>query len=305
MSSHISRRRLLQAAPASAALGAASCGGAISSQGAPEDVYLRLGAKPAINAWGVVTVMGGSIMPPEVVEAMSAASKNFVYLPDLQIKAGEHIAKAIGVPAAMVSCGAASAITCGTAACVAGGDDKKLRALPDTTGMKNEIIQQRTHRSGYEAQMLLVGTKIIWVETREELEAAISDHTAMMFFLNKADPHGQIKRDEWIEVARAHNIPTMNDAAADVPPVGRLREYVDEGFDLVIFSGGKGLLGPQASGLMLGRADLIEAARLAISPRSGIGRSLACEGSVRMWRCRPISARSRARSKRPDMPEQP
>ncbi len=274
MPSNITRRRVLQSVPATAAMCAASCDGTAAYGSAPENVYLNLGVRPAINAWGTVTIMGGCIMPAEVVDAMTTASRSFVPLPELQLKAGQHIAKAIGVPAAMISCGAASAITCGTAACVTGGEDRNLRALPDTTGMRNEIIQQRSHRSGYEAQMLLVGTTIIWVETREELEDAINERTAMMFFLNKADPHGRISRDEWIEVAQAHGIPTMNDAAADVPPVERLRLYVDEGFDMVIFSGGKGLLGPQASGLLLGRPDLVEAARKAISPHSGIGRGM-------------------------------
>jgi L-seryl-tRNA(Ser) seleniumtransferase len=237
-------------------------------------VFLRLGLKPVINGVGTVTNLGGSIMPREVVEAMVAASKSFVPFQKLQDVAGDHIAKLIGVPAAMISCGAASAITCGTAAAVTDGENEKLRALPNTSGMKNEIIQQRAHRSGYEAQMWLVGAKTVWVDTRNDLENAINENTAMMFFLNKADPLGEIKRAEWIEVARANGVPTMNDAAADIPPPERLRTYVEEGFDMVIFSGGKGLLGPQSSGLLLGRPDLIEAARKAISPYGGIGRGM-------------------------------
>lgn len=271
----ISRRALLQAAGSSAALTAAACGGVTAPPAAASaDVYLRLGVTPVINGVGTVTNLGGSIMPPEVVDAMAAASKHFIPFPELQQKAGDHLAKVIGVPAAMISCGAASAITCGTAAAVTGGDDEKLRALPDTTGMKNEIVQQKAHRSGYEAQMTLVGCKHVWVETREELEKAVNERTAMMFFLNKADPLGQIQRKEWIEVAKARGVPTMNDAAADVPPPERLHTYVEEGFDMVIFSGGKGLLGPQGAGLLLGREDLILAARKAISPHGGIGRGM-------------------------------
>lgn len=275
MSGQISRRNMLQGA-AAAALGGTSCGRQVSRKApsSPEEVYRRLGVKPIINGVGTVTNLGGSIMPPEVIEAMVAASKNFIPFRELQQKAGDHIAGLIGVPAAMISCGAASAITCGTAAAVTGGDDEKLRALPDTSAMNNEIIQQRAHRSGYEAQMWLVGTRTVWVETRQELEKAIDERTAMMFFLNKADPLGNIKRTEWIEVAKANGIPTMNDAAADVPPPERLKTYVQEGFDMVIFSGGKGLLGPQGSGLLLGRPDLILAARKAISPYGGIGRGM-------------------------------
>ena len=174
----------------------------------------------------------------------------------------------------MVTAGAASSITVAAAACLAGGDPKKVHRLPDTTGLKNEIVQQKSHRSGYEAQMLLTGAKIVWVETREETEQAINDRTAMMFFLNKADPDGKIQRQEWIEIGKKRGVPTFNDAAADVPPASRLGQYVKEGFDLVTFSGGKGLFGPQCSGLLLGRQDLIEAGKQAISPHGGIGRGM-------------------------------
>ena len=273
MTANITRRRALELSALAGA--AASCERPAGTGGAPSaEVYRRVGVEPVINGVGTVTILGGSIMPPEVVDAMVQASRHFVPLRELQAKAGDRIAQLIGVPAAMISCGAASAITCGTAAAVTAGDDEKLAGLPDTAGMKNEIIQQKAHRTGYEAQMELVGAKTIWVETQEELERAFNERTAMMFFLNKADPLGQLKRAEWIEVAKAHGVPTMNDAAADVPPPNRLRDYVEEGFDMVIFSGGKGLLGPQASGLLLGRPDLIEAARKAISPNGGIGRGM-------------------------------
>jgi L-seryl-tRNA(Ser) seleniumtransferase len=237
-------------------------------------IYAKVGVRPVINGVGTVTVLGGSIMPPEVVAAMEEASRHFVRLPELQEKAGAYIANLLGVPAAMITAGAASAITVATAACVAGGDVKNLARLPDTAGLKNEIVQQKSHRSGYEAQMLLVGTRIVWVETREELDRAINERTAMMFFLNKNEPDGRIKRDEWIRVGKERGVPTFNDAAADVPPPSRLSEYVRQGFDLVAFSGGKGLLGPQCSGLLVGRKDLIDLGRHAISPHGGIGRGM-------------------------------
>jgi len=266
---------VLQGSAAIATLGAAGCeSGSDGPVPDPGGVYRRLGIEPVINGAGTVTVLGGSLMPPEVTDAMVAAAQNFVPLPELLKRAGDHLASLIGVPAAMISCGAASAITCGTAAAVTGGDDEKLRMLPDTTGMKNEVVQQRTHRTGYQAQMELVGAKVAWVETRAELEAALNERTAMMFFLNFAESQGEIGREEWIEVARAHGVPTMNDAAADVPPPERLRTYVEEGFDMVVFSGGKGLMGPQASGLLLGRPDLVQAAQKAISPFPGIGRGM-------------------------------
>jgi D-glucosaminate-6-phosphate ammonia-lyase len=238
------------------------------------NVYTRLGIRPVINAAGVLTYLGGSLMPPEVVRAMEEASKHFVQIPELQKKVGARIAELLGVPAAMVTAGCASAITVATAACVANGNEEKLSRLPDTTGMKNEIVQQKSHRSGYEQQMLLVGTKIVWVETRQELDRAINERTAMMFFLNKADPNGKIRRDEWIRVGKDRGVPTFNDAASDAPPKEALWKYVREGFDLVAFSGGKALMGPQCSGLLLGRKDLIEAGLPAISPNDGIGRGM-------------------------------
>jgi L-seryl-tRNA(Ser) seleniumtransferase len=269
-----SRRKFLKtsATTAAAASGLATAAPAPLSSDAA--IYTRLGVRPLINGVGVVTHLGGSLMPREVVDAMEQASRHFVSLTELQKKVGARIAELLGAQAAMVTCGCASAITMGTAACVAMGDQEKLRRLPDTTGMKNEIVQQKTHRGGYEQQMLLVGTKIIWVETREELERAINDRTAMMFFYNEMEPEGQIKRDEWIRVGKKRGVPTFNDAASDTPPVERLSQYIREGFDLVAFSGGKALRGPQCSGLLMGRKDLIDAAIPAISPYASIGRGM-------------------------------
>jgi L-seryl-tRNA(Ser) seleniumtransferase len=238
------------------------------------EIYKRLGVRPVINTIGTVTVLGGVIMPPEVVAAMEEAGRHFVSMPELLEKSGEHIARLLGVEAAVVTTGAAGAITLATAACVTGTDPQKIRQLPDTRGMRNEVIMQKSHRSGYEAQILLVGTKVIEVETRAELESAITDRTAMLFFMNKAEPDGQIRRDEWIALGKKHKIPTFNDAAADLPPKAHLSEYCRMGFDLVAFSGGKGLLGPQCSGLLLGRKDLVDAARINSSPFGGIGRGM-------------------------------
>lgn len=271
MTAKANRRRFLQGTAAAAAFSAPTAARAAATD---TNVYASLGLRPVINGIGTVTVLGGSIMPPEVVRAMEEASRYFVSVPELQQKAGARLAQMLGVPAAMVTAGAASAITVATAACVVGGDASKLRQLPDTAEMKNEVIQQKTHRSGYEAQMRVVGVKIVPVETREELDAAINPRTAMLHFLNLADPRGQIKRDEWIGVGRQRGIPTFLDAAADVPPVSNLSSFVKQGFDLVTFSGGKGLFGPQCSGLLLGRQDLIGAAQQAISPHDGIGRGM-------------------------------
>ena len=132
----------------------------------------------------------------------------------------------------------------------------------------------KAHPNEYEAQIRLVGAKIVYVENRQELDRAINERTAMLFFLNTRDPDGPIRRDEWIRVGKERNVFTFNDAASDVPPAAHLSEYVHQGFDLVGISGGKALLGPQCSGLLLGRKDLVEAARNAISPHAGIGRGM-------------------------------
>jgi L-seryl-tRNA(Ser) seleniumtransferase len=265
------RRSVLRAVAAVAA--SPSLGAAASGTGGGT-VYTRLGVTPLINGMGTVTVLGGSLMPPEVVRAIEEASRHFVHVPELQQKAGARIAELVGVPAAMVTAGAASAIAVATAAAMTKGDPKKIAQLPDTTGLPFEVVQQKSHRCGYEPQILLNGARIVTVETREELDAALGERTAMMFFLNRAEPDGRIKRDEWVRVARERGIVSFNDAAADVPPREHLARYVQEGFDLVAFSGGKGLRGPQCSGLLLGRKDLIEGARTLVSPHAGIGRGM-------------------------------
>ncbi len=239
-----------------------------------ESVYARLGVRPVINGMGTYTLLGGSIMPPEVLAAMTEAARHFVDMTELQQKVGARIAGLLGVPAAMVTAGAASAITVATAACITRGDDEALRHLPETGGLNPEIILQKSHRSGYEAQMQLAGARLIWVETRADLDGAIGDHTSMLFFLNRHEPLGRITRGEWIHVGKERGVPTFLDAAADVPPADHLSRYVREGFDLVAISGGKALRGPQSTGLLLGRGDLVAAARKAISPHEGVGRGM-------------------------------
>jgi uncharacterized pyridoxal phosphate-dependent enzyme len=239
-----------------------------------KNIYTNLGIKTLINAQGTYTVLGGSLMPQEVLQAMTGAAGWFVSIPDLQVKVGERIAGLLEVPAALVTAGAASAITVATAACMTSDHPASLDKLPETGGLRNEVIIQKSHKCGYEPQMQLLGAKLVWVESHAELEKAINPRTAMLFFLNRYEPMGQIKRQAWIRAGKEHAVPVFNDAAADVPPADRLSEYVHEGFDLVAFSGGKALRGPQASGLLLGRADLIATARRALSPQMGIGRGM-------------------------------
>jgi D-glucosaminate-6-phosphate ammonia-lyase len=266
------RRRLLQTAALAPAAAAAATTNLTAAT--PSSLYASLSIKPVINGVGVVTVLGGSIMPAEVIRAMEEASRYFVSLPELEKKVGARIAELLNAPAAMVTCGAASAISVGTAACLSQGDPSKLRRLPNREGIRFEVVQQKSHRSGYEHQMELCGAKIVTVETRQELESAINDRTGMMFFLNKAEFDGQIKSDDFVKIAKERGIPTMNDAASDATPKENLWKYTKQGFDLVIFSGGKALRGPQTTGLLLGRKDLIDASLPAMSPFGGIGRGM-------------------------------
>jgi L-seryl-tRNA(Ser) seleniumtransferase len=226
------------------------------------DVIRELGIRSFINAAGTFTALTGSLMRPEVVAAIQVASRQYVTLEDLHDAVGKRIAELVHCQAALVTAGCASALSLATAACVAGKDPEKIRRLPDTSGMKSEVIVQHTHRVGYDHAIRNAGVRLVEVVTRQEIEAAISEKTAMMFFLNLADPKGKVHHEEFVEIARSHKVPTLIDAAADIPPVENLWRFTKMGFDLAAFSGGKGLRGPQSSGLLLGRKDLIDAARL-------------------------------------------
>jgi L-seryl-tRNA(Ser) seleniumtransferase len=231
-------------------------------------VLRELGVRPCINAAGTYTALTGSLMPPEVFAAMQVASKHFVRLNELQDAVGKRIAELLKCDAAMVTAGCASALSLATAACVAGNDPERIRRLPDTAGMKNEVLVQRTHRVAYDHAIRNAGVRLIEVETADELKKQISEKTALLFFLNSAAPQGQIQHEEFIALGKQRQVPTLIDAAADVPPVDNLYRFTRLGFDLVAFSGGKGLRGPQSAGLLLGRQDLIAAARLNNSPNS-------------------------------------
>jgi uncharacterized pyridoxal phosphate-dependent enzyme len=239
------------------------------------DYFKELGVRPFINAAGTYTAMTASLMPPEVMEAINYASEHFVMLDELHDRVGERIATLLGCEAAMVTAGAASALTLGTAAVLSGDDEQQIGALPNLAGMKTEVVIQKSHRFGYDRAVRSCGVRFVEVETREELERAITGETAMMLFFNDQNNAGQIRDQEFVQLGKKHGIPTFNDAAADVPPVDALRKYTTMGFDLVTFSGGKGLRGPQSAGLLLGRRDLIAAARLNAPPHAnGIGRGM-------------------------------
>jgi L-seryl-tRNA(Ser) seleniumtransferase len=214
-------------------------------------------------------------MPPEVMEAINYASRKYVMLDELHDRVGERIASMVRCEAVMVTSGAAAALTLGTAAVLTGTDRQRIVSLPNLTGMKSEVIIQKSHRFGYDHAVRSCGVRMVEVETRDDLERAINEKTAMMLFYNANNFVGQIKDEEFAQLGKKHGIPTLNDAAADVPPVQNLWKYTGMGFDLVAFSGGKGMCGPQSSGLLLGRKDLIAAARLNGPPNSDtIGRGM-------------------------------
>ena len=225
-----------------------------------EDYYDKLGVAKIINAAGTYTMLTASTMPPPVQAAVARAAKHPVRLMDLQTKAGEYLAKRLRCEAAMVTAGAASALTLGTAACMTVANKSTPHDIPtDVTGLKNEVIVQKAHRYGYDHALRNCGIRFVEVETIADYEAAFNGRTVMAHFFNAVE-QGQITREDWIRVAHKHGVPCFNDAAADVPPISNLWNYTQMGFDLVTFSGGKGIRGPQNAGLLLGRKDLISAA---------------------------------------------
>ena len=258
-------------------------GGFIGAGGSPaeaaarggRDFFREMGVRPFINAAGTYTAMTASLMPSEVMDAINYASKHYVMLDELHDRVGERIASMVRSEAAMVTSGAASALTLGTAAVLTGLDEQKIIDLPNLAAMKSEVIIQKSHRFGYDHAVRNCGVRLVEVETREQLEQAITDQTAMMLFYNANNNVGQIRDDEFAQLGKKHGIPTFNDAAADVPPVENLWKYTAMGFDLVTFSGGKGIRGPQSAGLLLGRKDLITAARKNAPPNGNtIGRGM-------------------------------
>jgi len=283
MSKAMTRRKFFgTTGQALAASGAAACSGSIlearaATRGGAKgvDYYEKLGVTPFINAAGTYTVLSASTMPEEVQAAISIASRHPVQLEELLRASGEYLAKRLQCEAALVTAGAASALTVGTAACVTLGNEQAMVGIPlDMTGLKNEVIVQKTHRYEYDHALRNCGIRYVEIETLEEYEAAFNERTVTAHFFNAAD-EGKISREDWVRVAHQHGVPCFNDAAADIPPIANLWNYTKMGFDLVTFSGGKGIRGPQCTGLLLGRKDLIEAAVKNNSPNSNtVGRGM-------------------------------
>jgi L-seryl-tRNA(Ser) seleniumtransferase len=245
--------------------------------GSTGNVYEELGVTTVVNGQGTMTILGGSLMRPEVEAVMALAARYFVDIPELEVAAGKRIAEMLKLPAgysAIVTAGAAAAMESGLAGILTGDNPKFIQQIPDLTGMKSEVIIQKSHRNPFDHQLRNAGVKLIEIESRDDLRKAVNSQTAMMHFTNFANSEGQIKVDEWVKLGKELRIPTFIDAAADTPPVSHLWDYANMGYDLIAFSGGKAIRGPQCAGLLIGRKDLVAYALLNNSPHEDtIGRS--------------------------------
>lgn len=241
-------------------------------------VYDRLGVRPILNARGMNTMASGSLMAPSVLQAMAEAATVFVDMGELNAKAGQHIARLIGVEAAHVTSGSAGGLLLAAAACIAGDDPTRVAQLPDTTGLRSELVIQKCQRFRYDQAFRTAGGRLVEAGDTErctpgQIEQVIGDQTAALIFVEA--PHlgeqgvpGQVM----IEIAHRRGLPIIVDAASTLPPVAHLTGWTSLGADLVIYSGGKGMRGPQGSGLLLGRPDLIRAAAANAAPNASVGR---------------------------------
>ncbi|HLZ12066.1 MAG TPA: aminotransferase class V-fold PLP-dependent enzyme [Candidatus Acidoferrum sp.] len=262
------------AAPSSSAPAA---GAKLTGFGSTGNVYEELGISTVINGQGTMTVLGGSLPRPEVEAVMALGGKHFCSIPDLEVAAGKRIAEMLKLPegyTALVTSGAAAAMQSGLAGILTGNNPKFIEQIPDLTGMKSEVIIQKSHRNPFDHQLRNTGVKLVVVETADDVKKAVNPQTAMMHFSNFANDEGQIKVEEWLKLAHENNLPAFIDAAADTPPVSHLWDYANMGYDLIAFSGGKAIRGPQCAGLLIGKRELVANAFLNNSPHEDtIGRS--------------------------------
>lgn len=241
-------------------------------------IYDEIGVTRVLNAAGSMTYLGGSLIAPEVLEKMNEAATSFVVMEELLDWAGAEIARLAGVEAGMVTTGSAGAILLSCAACITGDDRRRMRALPRVEGGRNEFVVQKQHRIGFDHAIGVAGGRI--VETGdaagtqiEHIEAALNERTAAIFHV-VLDPQPAVPLEEVAALAQRHGVPVIVDAAAELPPVDNLGAFRRAGGDLVIFSGGKDIAGPNDTGILCGRADLVAAARAQSFPNGGIGRPL-------------------------------
>ncbi|HIN06299.1 MAG TPA: aminotransferase class V-fold PLP-dependent enzyme [Dehalococcoidia bacterium] len=248
--------------------------------GDPTGVFGKLGVTPIIHASGSVTRYGGTRTRPEVLEVMSEAARVLVDMEELNNKAGEVIARLTGAEAGFVCSGAAGGLVLQAAACIAGSDQFKMHRLPDSEGMKNEVIIQNNHRFHYDQAYRAAGGKLIGIGHGKgcsawELEGAINEHTAAVAYLIAPFTNRRaLSLEEVCRIAHKHDVPVIVDGASTLPPRRNLRRFLEGGADMVVFSGGKGVRGPQGAGILCGRKDLIEAAAFNASPNQALGRPM-------------------------------
>src|SRR5436309_4205695 len=249
----------------------------VNGLGSTGNPYEELGVNTVINCQGTMTMLGGSVIRPELEAVMAQAGRHFVHIPELEVAAGKRVTEMLKLPegyGAIVTSGAAAAMQSGLAGILTGDNEKLIQQLPDLTGMKSEVMIQKSHRNPFDHQLRSTGVKLVLIESRDDLNRAINPQTAMMHFTNFADTEGQIKAEEWVKLAHENQIPAFIDAAADTPPVSRLWDYANMGYDLIAFSGGKAIRGPQCAGLLIGKKDLVAYALLNNSPHEDtLGRS--------------------------------
>ena len=307
----VTRRAFLGAGAAAGvagALGASGCSddGALESRfngsafggqpntvaGLEDNIYTRLlGVRPHIGAHEHITTMGGSRMPPEVLEAIVEANEYFVDMNELTEAAGARVAELMGAEAAIVTSGGFASLLLGSAACLTGSDMDRMRALPNVTWEPRNCLIQTPHRFSYDHAHRAAGMTNVYVDSREEFISRIDGSVAMLPALSAIErgspiapprsmerssptPDTVILPEEMIDIGKQHDVPVMIDMASDLPPWENLRRFIDLGADLVVVSGGKGILGPQSTGILAGRADLIEAARMQNAPNDYIGRGM-------------------------------
>ncbi len=270
-------------------------------RGAAGNIYTRIGVRPFINARGTWTYLSGSLELPEVRAAKQQAALHFVDIVELQRAVGKRLAQLSGAESGIVTSGAAGAMAAATAACIAGADSRKIWQLPDTTGLKDEVIMFGG-RSPFDSAIRLAGGKLVVVKTHDEMRSAMGAKTAMVYITATGE-----RLEQAIQISKAAKAPLLLDQAAGIPPIENLSLFAKMGCDLYTFSGGKGLLGPQCSGLLLGRADLIEAALANSSPWEGavcramkVGKEeiMGCLAAVEAWTKKDLAALDREWSAR-------
>ena len=252
----------------------------VVKQALDDNIYTRmLGLKPHLPAMDHITYLGGSRMPSEVMQAMLEANEQFVDMHELTRAAGARLAEVLGADAALVTSGSFSAMILGAAACLTGNDQAKIDALPHPTWSKRECLTQTSGRFGYDRAYRAAGMTMVNVETREQFANAINSNTAMISGLARLDYQTEddpkaMKVHELLEFGRRAGVPVIVDAASELPPTNTLTRWLDAGADLVVISGGKGIQGPQSTGILAGRRDLIEAATLHAAPNANLGRGM-------------------------------